>query len=60
VEKRVLTVNEVAQELRLHPLTVRRAIARGEIPAVKVGRRVLVPMRALDEFLASRPAAAVR
>jgi excisionase family DNA binding protein len=58
MEKRVLDVFETAEQLGVHPLTVRRAIARGELPAVRVGRKVLVPVRALDEFLAARPAAA--
>lgn len=34
----LLTVEEAAAELRVHPATVRRMIRRGEIPAVKVGR----------------------
>jgi excisionase family DNA binding protein len=56
--KRALTAYEVAHQLGVHPMTVRRAIARGDIRAVKVGRRVLVPVRALDEFLETRPTAA--
>jgi excisionase family DNA binding protein len=47
----VLTVLETAKELRVHPLTVRRAIKRGDLPAVTVGRRVLVPRKALEDWL---------
>jgi excisionase family DNA binding protein len=47
----VLTVNETAKELRVHPLTVRRAIARGDLPSVTIGRRVLVPKKALEAWL---------
>ena len=60
MEKRVLTVGEVAKELGMHPLSIRRAIARGEIHAVRVGRKVLVPTRSLDDFLEARPSAAAR
>ena len=55
MEKRAFTVAETAQQLGCHPLTLRRAIARGELRAVRVGRKVLVPAVALDEFLAARP-----
>jgi excisionase family DNA binding protein len=34
-----LTVDEVAQLLRLNPQTVRNMIDRGELPAVRVGAR---------------------
>jgi excisionase family DNA binding protein len=56
--KRVLTVQEVAKQLGMHPISVRRAIHRGQLPAVRVGTKILIPVKALDEFLESRPAAA--
>jgi excisionase family DNA binding protein len=37
-----LTVKEVAERLRLHPITVRRLIASGRLPAVRIGRAVRV------------------
>lgn len=37
-EDQVMTVEEVAQYLKLHRQTVMRMAARGELPAVKVGR----------------------
>jgi excisionase family DNA binding protein len=49
----VLTVAETARELRVHPLTVRRAIKRGDLPSVLVGRRVLVPIAGLESWLAA-------
>ena len=52
LDKKTRTVPEAAKELGVHELTLRRAIARGEIRAVRVGRRVLVPSAALDDFLA--------
>jgi excisionase family DNA binding protein len=35
-----LTVNEVAQTLKLNPQTVRNWIDAGTLPAVRIGRRV--------------------
>jgi excisionase family DNA binding protein len=35
----VLTIREAADALRVSPLTIRRAIKRGEIPATIVGGR---------------------
>jgi len=47
-----LSFDEVAHLLGVHPLTVRRAVDLGQLPAVEIGRRRLVPKRALDELLA--------
>ena len=44
--------SEVAQLLGLGKTATWEALWRGEIPYVRVGRRVLVPRRALEEFLA--------
>lgn len=49
---RVLTVAETAAELRLSLNACYSAIARGEIPAVKIGSRILVPRAALDRMIA--------
>jgi len=38
----LLTVEEVAKRLRLHPITVRRHIRSGRIPATRIGRAVRV------------------
>lgn len=47
----VLTVPEVARALRIGRNSAYEAIARGEIPSIRVGRRVLVPRAALESFL---------
>jgi excisionase family DNA binding protein len=48
-----LTVDEVAQLLKLNPQTVRNMIDRGELAAVRVGaRRVRIERSDLDAFLA--------
>lgn len=51
----LLTVAEVAEELRLVPQTVRNMIDRGELPALRVGsRRVRIARADLDAFLGQR------
>lgn len=57
MEKLTCTVQEASEALGLHHLTVRRAIDRGELPAVRVGRRILIPRKALEAFLESKLAA---
>jgi excisionase family DNA binding protein len=46
-----LTVIEVAKLLRISRGSAYEAIQRGEIPHIRIGRRVLVPKKALDSFL---------
>lgn len=53
-ERFVLTVDETAIRLGLHRHSVRAAIDRGELYAVKLGRRWLVPVEALDDLLRGR------
>jgi excisionase family DNA binding protein len=50
----LLTVDEVAAELRIVPRTVRRAIEAGELAAVRIGgtRLLRVHRGALDDWLA--------
>jgi len=50
-EGRFLTVREVAERLRLHPITVRRHIKAGLIRAVRIGRAVRVPEEELARFI---------
>jgi excisionase family DNA binding protein len=54
------TVDEAAIELGVHHLTLRKAIARGEVRAVRIGRRILIPVSELERLLEGRelPAAA--
>ena len=51
VERLALSVDEVAERLGVHPSFVRRLIEQGRIPAVRLGRRVLVPVEGLQEVL---------
>lgn len=49
-ETQLLTVDEAASALRVVPVTVRRMIARGQLPAVRLGGRAggLMRVRASD------------
>jgi excisionase family DNA binding protein len=42
------TVEEVADVLRVDPVTIYRAIRAGEFPAVKIRKRYVVPQRAIE------------
>jgi len=42
MNRRFITVRETADYLCLHPVTIRRLIDRGEIPATKIGRSVRI------------------
>jgi len=49
--RRWLTVNEVAQMLSLHPVTVRRKIDRGEIKTSRIGRTIRIDLKRLEAEL---------
>lgn len=51
LEARVLTVPEAAAVLRISAGTYYQAAARGEVPAVRIGRRLVVPGAALGRLL---------
>jgi excisionase family DNA binding protein len=58
----LMTIDEAAMQLRVHPATVRRRIASGELEAVRLGRgdgrSIRIPSRALEALLV--PAVAER
>ena len=45
----LLTVDQAAERLQLHPVTVRRKIEQGHLRAIRKGRAVRVPESALTE-----------
>jgi len=49
--KRTYSIAEASKLLGIHRLTLSAAIRRGEIPALRVGRRVLIPSQALERLL---------
>lgn len=56
----MFTTGDVASVLRCCPDTVRSAIARGELAAVRLNRRYRISGRAIDRWLAGRPALLAR
>ena len=52
----IMTIDEVAEYLDLHPLTVRRLARDGEIPAFKVGRQWRIKRELLEKWIADRSA----
>lgn len=53
----VLTVREAAELLRLGTNSVYEAARRGELPSVRIGRRLLVPKAGLLRLLDGGPPA---
>ena len=49
-ERRWLSVADLAAELGMSQMTLYRVIAAGEFPAVRIGRRLVVPAKVLDEM----------
>lgn len=52
----LLTVSEAARMLRLSRAFTYDLVNRGDLPAVRFGRRVLIPRAALERCLAQDPA----
>ena len=53
---RYLTVNEVAEQMRVSRMTVYRLVHSGELPAIRVGRSFRVPEQAVHDYLVARSA----
>jgi len=49
----IITIKEMSAILGIGRNTAYEAVKKGEIPSVKVGRRILVPSKALDKWLES-------
>jgi excisionase family DNA binding protein len=47
----ILTIDEAAVVLRISRQSAYEAARRGEIPTIRLGRRVLVPRRALEKLI---------
>jgi excisionase family DNA binding protein len=52
---RVRTLNEVASALRISRGSAYEAAKRGEIPTIRIGRRILVPDAAFERLLSGNP-----
>jgi excisionase family DNA binding protein len=51
MDRLVLTVPEAARAIGVSPRSYYAAARRREVPAIRVGRRLLVPRAALETFL---------
>jgi excisionase family DNA binding protein len=52
--QKLLTTKEICGLLRCSLPTVKRLLKRGELPIVRVGRRVLVRQEAIDAWILAR------
>jgi len=52
-EKLVLTVKETACRLRISRGLAYEAIRQGIIPSIRIGWRILIPRKALEEMITS-------
>ena len=59
-EKLVLTVNETRRQLGISRGLTYEAIRRGEIPSIRIGGRILVPRKALEDMIMSRALGNIR
>jgi len=50
----LLTLQECAVRLRVHPVTIRRLIGSGSLPACKVGGSIRIFIDAVDAYLRRR------
>lgn len=50
-DRTTLTVAEAAPLLGFHPETLYDAIARGDMPAIRVGRRLVIPAAHIRRLL---------
>jgi len=57
-DRQTFTVEEAAALLGIGRNSAYQAIASGELPVVRIGRRLLVPRAALERFLAAATAPA--
>lgn len=53
LERIVYTVTEAAEILGISRPAAFQGVERGEIPHIRVGRRILIPKAALDKLLAT-------
>ena len=51
MEAKAVSIKTAAKLLSVSPATIRACILRGELPTCRVGRRVLIPMHAIDTLV---------
>lgn len=50
-----LTPREVSEAVRVHAATIRRMVRDHELEAIRVGRQVRIPRRAVEQLLGRVP-----
>jgi excisionase family DNA binding protein len=45
------TIPEVAKQLRVSQITIRRLISKGTLPHIRVGQRIVISENQISEFL---------
>jgi excisionase family DNA binding protein len=50
VERIAIPLAEAARLLGVHPMTLRRVIYRGELPVIRLGRKLLIPRAAFAQL----------
>ena len=58
-QPRLLSVEDAARMLGLGLTSTYNLVARGELNAIKIGDRSLIPVENIDKFIASRPKAKI-
>lgn len=53
IERKVLTVLETARVLGISRALAYHLVARGQLPCIRLGRRIVIPRHALDAMLKS-------
>lgn len=53
MEQLTLTVEEAARALGINRNSAYEAVRNGDLPAIRIGRRLLIPKAAFDKLLAS-------
>jgi len=53
-DRETMTPAEVGAALGVHERTVRRAVARGELAGIKIGRRIVIPRHVIRSALAGQ------
>ena len=57
MEKEYLTAEQVAKKLQMHPTIIRRMLAEGKLPGIKLGKSWRVVAADLRDFMSRKPAA---
>jgi excisionase family DNA binding protein len=50
-ERAALTVTEVALQVGMHRNSILAAIRRGEIPSIRIGKRIRIPKQHMERLL---------